>query len=71
MLDKFLKVFVAMQVRLDELTDRERGATATEYAMLIAFIVVTLALVMLAFGSDVSTFFSAIGHKITTWTGGL
>lgn len=60
-MQKFLSMLAAM------FDDDDRGATATEYAMLIAFIVVTLVGVMLLFGSDVSTFFSTVGSKISGW----
>jgi pilus assembly protein Flp/PilA len=70
-MDKLLKLIVAVQMRIADASDKERGATATEYAMLIAFIVITLSLVMLAFGADVSAFFTAIGAKISGWSAGL
>jgi pilus assembly protein Flp/PilA len=60
-MQKFLNMLAAM------FDDKERGATATEYAMLIAFIVVTLVAVMLLFGKDVSTFFSTVGGTIAGW----
>lgn len=67
-MDKLLKLIVAVQIRIADASDKERGATATEYAMLIAFIVIALAAVMVAFGKNLGTFFSAIGGKIDGWS---
>src|SRR4051794_31834394 len=37
-MQQLLKLIAAMHVRLDEFRDKERGATATEYAILVSFI---------------------------------
>jgi Flp pilus assembly pilin Flp len=49
----------------------DRGATSLEYAMLVAFILIGLAVVLSTFAGDVGTFISAIGHHIAGWVGGL
>lgn len=49
----------------------ERGATATEYGMLVAFIAITLVAALLLFGGSVSTFFEGIGAVIEGWVDGL
>ena len=42
----------------------ERGATATEYAMLVVFIALAIAAGAQTFGSDLSTWFSSTGASI-------
>jgi pilus assembly protein Flp/PilA len=44
----------------------ERGATATEYAMLVVFIALIVAVGAQALGSDLSNLFSAIGTQLNT-----
>ena len=43
----------------------ERGASATEYAMLIVFIALAIAVGAQTLGSDLSTMFSNIGSTLT------
>ena len=52
-----LNFIAAMQVRLDDAKDR--GATATEYAMLVAFIAIVVVGGVTIFGSALSTWFTA------------
>jgi pilus assembly protein Flp/PilA len=42
----------------------ERGATATEYALLVVFVAVAIALGAQTLGSSINNLFSAIGTKI-------
>jgi pilus assembly protein Flp/PilA len=57
-----LNFIAAMQVRLDDAKDR--GATATEYAMLVAFIAIVVVGGVTIFGSALSTWFTGLGNKI-------
>jgi pilus assembly protein Flp/PilA len=51
--------------RVDAVTEKaERGATATEYAMLVAFIAVVLGVAVKVFGTALATFFSGLGAKV-------
>lgn len=43
----------------------ERGATATEYAMLLAFIAIAIAAGAQAFGNGLNTWFRAVSASIT------
>jgi pilus assembly protein Flp/PilA len=43
----------------------ERGATATEYAMLVVFIALAIAAGAQAFGGGLSTWFSKVGVSMT------
>jgi prepilin peptidase CpaA len=47
----------------------ERGASATEYAMLVVFIALIVAVGAQAMGSDLSGLFSKIGSELLTTTG--
>lgn len=66
-MNKLLGMIVAMHIRILDITEKDRGATATEYAMLIAFIVITLVAAMVIFGGAVTDFFTAIGGTISGW----
>jgi pilus assembly protein Flp/PilA len=48
--------------------DDERGATATEYAMLIIFIALAIAGGATLLGSNINTLFSRIGASINNLT---
>ncbi|HEY2273203.1 MAG TPA: Flp family type IVb pilin [Jatrophihabitantaceae bacterium] len=43
---------------------KDRGATATEYAMLVAFIAVAIVAAVTLFGGQLSDFFNSLGQKI-------
>jgi pilus assembly protein Flp/PilA len=66
-MDKLLKLIVAVHLRLTASED-ERGATATEYALLVALIAVVIAVAVGFFGSQLSTFFHNIGTTVQGWT---
>lgn len=62
-MQKLMQLIVAMYVRVE---DRERGATATEYALLVALIALVIVGGVTLFGSQLNTFFSGIGAKLGT-----
>jgi pilus assembly protein Flp/PilA len=70
-MDKLLKMIVAMQIRLTQASDKERGATATEYALLVAMIATVIIVGVAIFGSAVSDFFSTLGTTVGNWTSGI
>jgi pilus assembly protein Flp/PilA len=45
----------------------ERGATATEYSLLVAFIAFIIIVGVTAFGNALSGWFSALGTEVGTW----
>jgi pilus assembly protein Flp/PilA len=45
----------------------ERGASATEYAMLIVFVALVVAVGAQTFGTDLQTAFSNLGTTISNW----
>ena len=50
----------------DRLTS-EKGATATEYSLLVAFIALLIILGVTAFGEALNTWFSTLGSRVGTW----
>lgn len=53
-----------MTVRAEDLK-REDGQGATEYAMVIGFVIVGLSLTLLALGTGITNFLTAVGNKLT------
>ena len=62
MLEKFITF---MHIRRDE----EKGATATEYALLVAFIAFAIIIGVTAFGGALSGYFSTLGTTVSGWAG--
>lgn len=48
----------------------EKGATATEYSLLIAFIAFAVIGGVTIFGSNLSTWFENLGGTVAGWAGG-
>jgi pilus assembly protein Flp/PilA len=65
-MNQILNLVVFMTARFDAARRdaHDRGATATEYAMLVAFIAVAIAVAVTAFGKNLSAFFTSLSHKI-------
>jgi pilus assembly protein Flp/PilA len=63
-----LKLYVTMQnlfiAGADRLKDGERGATATEYALLVAFIALAIVGGVTAFGEQLGAFFDTLGDTV-------
>ncbi|GIN05662.1 hypothetical protein Pve01_73200 [Planomonospora venezuelensis] len=47
--------------------DDERGATATEYALLVAFIAFLIIVGVTAFGGALGGYFTELGQVVTGW----
>ena len=45
----------------------EKGATATEYSLLVAFIAFLIIVGVTAFGKALNTWFSSLGPTVGTW----
>lgn len=60
-MQKLLNMIVAMHVRA---TETDRGATATEYALLVALIALVIIGGVGFFGTQLNTFFSNISTSI-------
>jgi pilus assembly protein Flp/PilA len=63
-MERMLNFIVAMHTRALDIRDGERGATATEYALLVAFIALVIVAGVTLFGSQLNTFFSTLGSKV-------
>jgi pilus assembly protein Flp/PilA len=66
-MDKLLRLVIAVHLRLTGPSDTERGATATEYALLVGLIAVVIAVAVGFFGTQLSTFFHTIGTTVAGW----
>lgn len=47
--------------------DKEKGATATEYALLVGLIALIIAVGVLAFGNALNTWFNNLATTVATW----
>jgi pilus assembly protein Flp/PilA len=45
----------------------EKGATATEYSLLVAFIALLIIIGVTAFGTALNNWFSTLGSTVGTW----
>lgn len=45
----------------------EKGATATEYSLLVAFIALLIILGVTAFGTALNNWFASLGSTVGTW----
>lgn len=68
-MEKLVMLYLALTNRIAEITDKERGATATEYALLVALIAIAIVVAVTAFGGALSNFFTALGTKVSDWAG--
>ena len=61
---QLLKLIVAIQMRATDVRDKDRGATATEYAMLVAFIAIAIIVGVTLFGAALNTFFGNLATRV-------
>jgi pilus assembly protein Flp/PilA len=47
--------------------ESEKGATATEYSLLVAFIAFAIIVGVTAFGGALNTWFTGLGTEVGTW----
>jgi pilus assembly protein Flp/PilA len=66
-MERVLKLIVAMQVRMMTRTKDDKGATATEYALLVALIAIIIAVGVGVFGGKLNDFFQAIADTVDGW----
>jgi pilus assembly protein Flp/PilA len=66
-MEKLLRLIVAMHVRLDDAADaaKDRGATATEYAVLVAFIALAIIAAVTVFSNDLGAWFRSLGSRLS------
>ena len=61
------RIIVSLYALVGDVEKKERGATATEYALLVALIAVVIAVAVGFFGSQLSDFFHGIGTAVQGW----
>lgn len=64
-MSKFLEFYIALTSPPKK---DERGATATEYGLLVAFIALAIIVGVTAFGTALNDFFKALATKVDAWT---
>ena len=57
----------AVELAVTHVARRDRGATATEYALLVGFIALVIAVAVQFFGDSLSTFYHNIASSMSTW----
>lgn len=63
-MQQLMTMIAFISARLDLRDAKDRGATATEYAMLVAFVAVIIAAGAYIFGGDISNWFSSLGDSV-------
>lgn len=66
MLDKFQ--YVSFMLLAGKAKRDEKGATATEYGLLVAFIALGIILAVTAFGEALDGFFDGLAGEVGEWT---
>lgn len=66
-MEKLAMIYFALTNRIAEITDKDRGATATEYAILVAFVALVIAIGATFFGGKLSAWFTALGNDVAGW----
>ena len=66
-MEKLLRMIVAIHTRVLDVVEHEkdRGATATEYAVLVAFIAIAIIAGVTFFGNALSTWFHNLSGRVT------
>jgi pilus assembly protein Flp/PilA len=52
---------------IKERFESEKGATATEYSLLVGLIALVIVIGVTAFGTNLNTFFSSLAVTVGTW----
>ena len=63
-MQQLLKLLAAVQLRATELTSRDRGATATEYGLLVLFVALAIVGGVTLFGTQLNSLFSSLGSQV-------
>lgn len=66
-MNKLLSMIVAMHTRILDITEKDRGATATEYALLVGLIALAIVLGVTFFGTTLNTWFNNLGTTVSGW----
>jgi pilus assembly protein Flp/PilA len=63
-MEKLLQLVVAMHTRVEDFVRKDRGATATEYAILVAFIALLIIVGVTFFGDNLNNWFGKLGNHV-------
>lgn len=63
-MNAFLVSLMTFWNHINDRAENEKGATATEYALLVAFIALAIVGGVTAFGGQLNTFFNDLGGQI-------
>jgi pilus assembly protein Flp/PilA len=66
-MEKLLKLIVAMHSRIEDVFEKDRGATATEYAILVAFIALLIIIGVTFFGDNLNNWFGRLGNHVNSF----
>jgi pilus assembly protein Flp/PilA len=56
---------IALQIRARQAMDRDRGATAVEYGLMVALIAAAIVVTVTALGTELNTIFTNVRTAIT------
>ncbi|MDP5225764.1 MULTISPECIES: Flp family type IVb pilin [Arthrobacter] len=66
-MDKILVTLMSFWNDITNPAEKEKGATGTEYALLVAFIALIIIVGVTAFGTALSSWFSSLGTTVSGW----
>jgi pilus assembly protein Flp/PilA len=61
-----LKLFVALQTHVTGVLNRDRGATAVEYGLLVGLIALVIIVVVTTLGTKLAAIFTGVNNKLPT-----
>ena len=67
MIEKLQMMTIMFLADLPERKKSERGATATEYGLLVGLIALAIIIGVTAFGGALNTFFQGLATKVGSW----
>ena len=70
MTDILMRPFVALQVAVHELKEREDGQTTTEYAILLGFLAIAIIVAILLLRDEIKQLFSDAASSVGNAPGG-
>lgn len=59
--------FLQLRIALRALLSQEKGATATEYSLLVGLIALVIVAGVTLFGTNLQAFFSGLAMTVGTW----
>jgi pilus assembly protein Flp/PilA len=68
-MEHLMRLIAATHARVSDIAEKgkDRGATATEYALLVAFIALVIVGGVTLFGTNLNNFFNKIAGTVGTW----